>query len=156
LAREKKYGGKVAFVDMSGKQQLVIVAIMEGIALFVKGVMASMIDKEKEYSKVFKLLKRWAKHWLTNSAHRAHSSTIGLRVPSENTLDFINLLDNEKITYKDKVQKLHDFCSEQNKKEQSQKLMGTGYYLDCLKFIESKVKSIESGEPVSIPKMLKS
>lgn len=111
--------------------------------------------KEKEYRKAFMFYKRWANHWLTPSAHRAHSSTIGMKEPAQKTLDFINSIDTKEKSYKEKYEQLNAFYIEQEQIQKNSKYMGTSYYFDCLQYHKKINDSISEGESIIIPKISK-
>ena len=116
-----------------------------------------MIDEEKEYRKVFFNHKRWAKHWTTLSAHRAHSSTFSLINPAEKTFEFINKLNAESGKhFKEKVDMLIEFYDKENVLEGSQALMGSSFYCDALQAIKKQKSEIERGKESTIFKMPKS
>lgn len=115
-----------------------------------------MIIEEAEYKKAFMLHKRWAKHWLTNSAHRAHSSTIGMIEPATKTLRFIESIDNKDISFKTKFELLDRFLADQENCEKNNKRMGSDYYFECLQYNEKVINNITMGVPVNIPKMPRS
>ena len=82
---------------------------------------------EDEYKKLFLYQKRWAKHWTTYSAHRAHSSTQWMREPAQETFDFICTLqkDMKQSPYSDKVIELYKFfCKKKLKKLNHKKNFG--------------------------------
>lgn len=112
-----------------------------------------MINEEFEFRKAFMFHRKWAKHWLTYSAHRAHSSTLYMKEPAAKTLKFIEFIDNEDKSYKEKIELLDKFYNEQVQNEKSSKSMGSGYYFDCLQFSKRVHCNIGKGEPVTIPKM---
>ena len=115
-----------------------------------------MINQEKEYRKVFNNHKRWAKHWTTSSAHRAHSSTTSLIKPADKTYEFINKLNLEsEKSFKEKVEILIEFYDEENILERSRKLMGSGYYFNALQAIKAQKGEIESEKRATIFKMPK-
>lgn len=115
-----------------------------------------MIVDEVEYRKTFMFHRRWAKHWLTLSAHRAHSSTLNMKEPAVKTLKFIELIDNKDKSYKEKIELLDRFYDEQDHNEKSSKSMGSSYYFDGLQFNKRAYSNIVKGEPVNIPKMPRS
>ena len=113
-----------------------------------------MINEEKEYRKVFLYHKRRAKHWITPSAHRAHSSTISLRDPADKTLKYINDLDAEfEKSSKEKVDMLMEFYDKESALEHSQKIIGPKYYYDAHREIKRQKNEIESGKEATIYKM---
>jgi len=112
-----------------------------------------MIVDEVEYRKAFIYERKWAKHWLTRSAHRAHSSTLCMMEPAAKTLRFIESIDNKDKSYKEKIELLDRFYDEQDHNERSSKSMGSSYYFDCLQFNKRVCSNILKGEPVNIPKM---
>lgn len=112
-----------------------------------------MIVEEVEYGKSFKLHRKWAKHWITNSAHRAHSSTLCMKKPAAKTLEFIELIDNKEKSYKRKIELLDKFYNEQDYNEKNCECMESDYYFQCLQFNEKVFSNVEKGEPVIIPKM---
>ncbi|WP_418809740.1 hypothetical protein, partial [Ruthenibacterium lactatiformans] len=77
---------------------------------------------EDEYKKLFLYQKRWAKHWTTYSAHRAHSSTQWMREPAQETFDFICTLqkDMKQSPYSDKVIELYNFFVKKTQEAESQ------------------------------------
>ncbi len=116
-----------------------------------------MINEEKEYRKVFLNHKRWAKHWTTLSAHRAHSSTISLKKPAEKTFKFINNIDVESgKCSKEKVDILIEFYDKENVLERSQEFMGSDFYYEAWRAIIRQKSEIESGKEATIFKMPKS
>lgn len=118
---------------------------------------ADMINEEKECRKVFFNHKRWAKHWTTPSAHRAHSSTISLIKPAEKTFEFINKLNVESgKRFKEKMDMLIEFYDKENALEGSQAFMGSSFYCDALQAIKKQKNEIESGKRATIFKMPKS
>lgn len=112
-----------------------------------------MIVEEVEYKRAFMFHKRWVKHWLTYSAHRAHSSTLCMMEPAAKIFEFIELINNKDKTYKEKIELLDRFYNEQDHNEKNSKSMGSSYYFDCLQFNKKVFSSIVKGEPVNIPKM---
>jgi hypothetical protein len=115
-----------------------------------------MVVEEVEYRKVFMLNKRCVKHWLTNSAHRAYSSTLCMREPAAKTFEFIKSIDNKDKSYKEKIKLLDRFYNEQDHNEKSSMFMGSGYYFERLQFDKRAISNIAKGEPVIIPKMPRS
>lgn len=116
-----------------------------------------MINEEKEYRKVFLNHKRWAKHWTTPSAHRAHTSTISLTEPAEKTLKYINNIDVESgKCSKEKVDMLIEFYDNENVLERSREFMRSGFYYEAWREINRQKSEIESGKEATIFKMPKS
>lgn len=116
-----------------------------------------MLNEEKEYRKVFFNHKRWAKHWTTPSAHRAHSSTINFIKPAEKTFEFINKLNVESEKhFMEKVNMLIEFYDKENTLERSQGFIGSSFYGDAWRAIKKQKKKIESGKEATIFKMPKS
>ena len=115
-----------------------------------------MFDTEAEYRKVFKLNKRWAKHWLTNTAHRAHSNTLSLIEPAEKSLAFIESINIQRMSYEDKITLLNEFYREKDNDEKRSGRMSSGYYANCMQYIKKAINSIEKESPVIIPKMPRS
>ena len=111
---------------------------------------------EDEYKKLFLYQKRWAKHWTTYSAHRAHSSTQWMWEPAQETFDFICTLqkDMKQSPYSDKVIELYNFFVKKTQEAESQKELwytnGYDYYCDCIRYIQTQLKNISSGIPVKI------
>jgi hypothetical protein len=113
-----------------------------------------MIVDEVEYRKAFKYHRTWAKHWLTNSAHRAHSSTSFMSEPAAKTLKFIDeLILNKNNSYKEKFELLDKFYNEEDHIVRSSKSMGNSYYFDSLQYNKRVFINIAKGEPVMIYKM---
>lgn len=113
-----------------------------------------VINKEKEYRKIFLYQKRWAKHWITPSAHRAHSSTMFMTEPAKKTLKIIEDLENNKLTNYERINKLKDFLKEMNEKEeQVQNRMYNCYYFDCYQYLTREIKKVERGDEATIYKM---
>lgn len=112
-----------------------------------------MIVEEVEYRKAFMFHRRWAKHWLINSAYRAHSSTLCMKEPAAKTMKFIESIDNKHKSYKEKIESLGRFYNEQDHNEKSSTSMGSGYYFDCLQFNKRVFSNIAKGDPVTIPTM---
>ena len=104
-----------------------------------------MIVEEVEYRKAFMCHKRWAKHWLTHSAHRAHSSTLGMMEPADKSLKLIELIDTKDKSYKEKFELLDRFYNEQDRIEKSSKFMGSGYYLGVFLLRDDKLGIYEKG-----------
>lgn len=99
------------------------------------------------------LHRRWSKHWLAYSAHRAHSSTLGMKESAEKTLKFIESINDKSKSYKEKFELLDNFFIEQDRNEKSSKSMGSSFYFDCLQYDKKVFNNISKGEPVYIPKM---
>lgn len=112
-----------------------------------------MIVEEVEYRKVFMSHKKWVKHWLTNSAHRAHSSTLCMMEPAAKTLKFIESIDNKDRSYKEKIELLDKFYNEQDQNEKSSKSIGSGFYFERLQYNKKVICNILKGEPFDSPKM---
>ena len=113
-----------------------------------------VVNKEKEYRKLFMYQKRWAKHWITPSAHRAHSSTMFMIEPAKRTLKIIQKLENDKVSYFERVNKLIEFFYEMNQKEeQVQNRMYNGYYFECYQYLKKETNKVENGEKATIYKM---
>lgn len=66
-------------------------------------------ELDKEYRKIFLNQKKWAKHWTTRSAHRAHSSTQTMAKPAQKALEYIESIQKLKITDKERVMLLFDY-----------------------------------------------
>lgn len=116
-----------------------------------------MINQEKEYRKVFLYHKRRAKHWITPSAHRAHSSTISSIKPAEKSLEFINKLNEDSgKCFKEKVDTLIEFYDKENALELSNEIMGSRFYYGACKEIKRQKNEIESGKEATIHKMPRS
>jgi hypothetical protein len=115
-----------------------------------------MLGLESEYKKLFGLNKRWAKHWLTNTAHRAHSSTLNLIEPAKKTLEFIESIDHQDGSYECKIKLLNEFYNERNSEEKHSDRMGSDYYFNCIQYIKRAISDIEKGIPIIIPKMPRS
>lgn len=111
-----------------------------------------MINKEVEYRKLFKLQRRWAKHWITTSAHRAHSSTLSMREPGNQSLNFINSINDKNVSFKEKNELLLKFYNEQNQKDNC----FNSYYSDCIQLMRRLMKQIESEIPIEVPKISRS
>lgn len=116
----------------------------------------TVLSKEKEYKKLFNFEKRWAKHWLTPSAHRAHSSTISLQKPAQKTLDFILAIEQEQTSYADKVNRLLEFYHQGDAEERQSHMMGSGYYHDSSSFTQKKKTEIEIGQVIELRHMPRS
>lgn len=114
------------------------------------------INKEKEYKKLFKHQKRWAKHWTTATAHRGHSSTIGMTEPANKTKEFIGILEEEDTTYKSRNEELLRFYIEEQDKEKKEHFLGIDYYFECIKFMKKLIFEIENGNEISVPLMPRS
>lgn len=115
-----------------------------------------MIAEEVEYRKAFKFHRRYAKHWLTSSAHRAHSNTLCMKEPAAKTLEFIELIDTKDKSYKEKFELLDKFYKEKDLNERRCKSMGSGYYFQCMQYNKKVFNNIANGEPVIIYKMPRS
>ena len=103
-----------------------------------------MSDIEKEYRRIFLQQKKCAKHWLTPSAHRSQSSTIGMMGPARKTLQYIESLEVKKISNKEKLNSLQTFYEEQNQLENKQSRMGSDYYFNCIRYCKSEVEKAEA------------
>ncbi len=112
-----------------------------------------MIDNEAEYKKILLVQGKWAKHWLTNSANRNHSNTIGLKQPANKTLEVINVIKDKDISYKEKVEKLIEFYTEEKQNAGNSKWSEADYYSECIGYIKRSINNIENGIPITIPKM---
>lgn len=117
-----------------------------------------MIDKEKECKKLFLYQRKYAKHWLTPSAHRAHSSTTFMIDPANKTLEKIsNLNKNDRLSFYEKIIVLMKFYIEMDTQEkQVSNRMYNRYYFECYRYLENEMKKIEKEEEVTIYKMPKS
>lgn len=113
------------------------------------------INKEKEYRKLFMHQKRWAKHWITPTAHRAHSSTMFMTEPAYKSLETINSIEeHNKLTNYEKVNMLIEFYKEMNEKEEQVKnRMYNCYYFDCYQYLKKEIQKVEKGEQATIYKM---
>jgi len=105
-----------------------------------------MINAENEYKKLFKYQKRLARHWFSPSTHRSRSGEIGFRRPAKESFDYINELEAEKMSYKERTELLLKFYKK-NRKGNS------GYYDPILYGFEGELKSIQNGNTVWIPKI---
>ena len=115
------------------------------------------INKEKEYRKLFMYQKRWAKHWITATAHRAHSSTMFMTEPAKKTLEKINRIEeNKKITNYEKINLLIEFYRKMDEKEKQVKnRMYNHYYFDAYQYLKRENQKVERGEEATIYKMPK-
>lgn len=111
-----------------------------------------MDEKEIEYKEIFQFQKRWAKHWLTYSSHRAHSSTQGMIEPAKKTVAYIESIEFKEKTYRIKLELLDFFFDEQDHIERSSHSYNSFYY-EAKRFDERAYNSIANGEPVLIPKL---
>ena len=114
-----------------------------------------VINREKEYRKLFLHQKRWAKHWTTSTAHRAHSSTMFMTEPANKTLKTINNIEEKnKLTNCEKVNLLIEFYIKMNEKEEQVKnRMYNCYYFDCYQYLKREIQKVERGEKATIYKM---
>lgn len=118
-----------------------------------------MVEKVFSATKEFKRLlmhqKKWAKHWLTPTAHRAHSSTCGLHGPAQLTLDFICSMENDANSDEFKIRKLLEFYETSEKVARSNRMMGFGFYHDAASFVRANIIEIEAGGIPLLPHMPK-
>lgn len=114
-----------------------------------------MININKEYHKLWLYEKRYAKHWISPSAHRSHSSTTFMIKPAKLTLDKIDELNEQKLTDEEKLNLLIVFYEKQNHKElnSNDQRFPNSYYMDALQYLNREIKKIKQGEEVYIPKL---
>ncbi|WP_130806526.1 hypothetical protein [Senegalia massiliensis] len=108
-----------------------------------------MDDKEKEYKKAFKFIKRWSKAPSTLSYTIGYSAGNGDKEPAAKTYKYVLELEKDNsISYKEKLIVLDDFLEEMNKEERLKKMMVTSYYNNIKRYIKKSMKDVEEGIPV--------
>jgi hypothetical protein len=112
-----------------------------------------MFDIENEYKRAFRFQKRWAKHWTTMSAHRAHSSTQSMRDPAQITYDYIISIDTKGYTFKEKFELLNKFFLIKNEEETKKQTSRNGYYREAVGYNDIALRAIENGESVVVGKL---
>ncbi len=113
-----------------------------------------IINKEKEYRKIFMYQKRWAKHWTTSTAHRAHSSTGFMTEAAYKTLEAINEIETKEVCNYEKLCKLMGFYIKKNEEEEKvNNRMYNCYYFNCCQYLKREMNKVEHGNKATIYKM---
>lgn len=107
------------------------------------------MDKEKEYKKVFDVLKRMSKSPLTQSYTRGYSAGLGDRKPAKKTNDYILFLEGDTTsTYEEKLHSIYKFAEKEDVEASNRPLMGTSFYRKILSHIKRELTNVEKGLPV--------